>query len=108
MTSPMIERARPVASEKHSSTTLHAHGDGTYHTTQGYESGRKEHPSFGHAVAHMAKNHAEGDHMHIEGHEDGYTTHSVHDGKVHGPEEHKTMGELKRHVADCMDGDCGE
>ena len=49
---------------------------------------------------------AKGDHMHVEAHEDGYTTHSAHYGKMHGPHEHKTMGALKKHMGDCMDGEC--
>ena len=56
----------------------------------------------------MAKAHPEGDHMWIHGHEDGWTTHSVHDGVPHGPEQHKTMGALKKHVAECMDGECSK
>lgn len=92
--------------EKHSSTTLVAHGDGTYHTEHGMTGKRMEHPTFGHAAMHMAKMHAEGDHMHIHGHEDGFTTHSVHDGEMHGPEEHSTTGKLKAHVGDCMGGEC--
>ena len=54
-------------------------------------------------IAHMKT----GDHMHVEQHEGGYTTHSMHDGKMHGPETHKNMGALKKHMATCMpeDGD---
>ena len=47
-----------------------------------------------------------GDHMMITAHEDGYTTQSSHDGKMHGPEQHATMGQLRRHVSDCLEGDC--
>ena len=52
--------------------------------------------------------HAEigGDHLHIHGHEDGFTTHHVSDGSaVQGPVEHKTMGAVKKHVAAVMDAD---
>lgn len=58
---------------------------------------------------HPLKHMTTGDHMHIEQNEDGgYTTHSIHDGQMHGPEEHATMGALKKHIANCMpeDGEC--
>lgn len=105
-------------SKKGHSVTLTAHGDGTYHTQEhgqesdygmsgGRESGRTEHPSFGHAIMHIAKHHGpEGDHMHIHGEEDGYTTHHVmDDGEVEGPHEHANMRELKKHTADTMESD---
>lgn len=57
-------------------------------------------------VREFLKSHDGGDHMHIEGHEHGYTTHSIHDGKMHGPEEHSNMQALKRHVGHCMGDDC--
>jgi hypothetical protein len=94
------------ANQKASQITIHAHGDGTYHSESGYDSKRVEHPSAAHAAAHFLKQHATGDHMVIEGHEDGYTSHGIHDGKMHGPEEHSTMRGLKSQVTDCMDGDC--
>ena len=57
-------------------------------------------------LAEMAKTMG-GDHMHIHEHEEGYTSHHVHEGKTPvGPHEHATMGALKKHVADCMDGEC--
>jgi hypothetical protein len=83
---------------------VHAHGDGTFHTIA-HDGTRTEHPHFGHMVAHLAKHHATDDHMHIHGHEDGFTTHHMVDGKTHGPHHHETMGALKRHVADTMDGE---
>jgi len=109
-----------------SSTSLHAHGDGSYHThtparscngdcgeggrggMDYYGSGgpRKDHASIGAALMHMAMKHAEGDHMHIQGHDDGYTSHSVAEGaRVKGPVEHAKMSALKQHVGKVMDDD---
>lgn len=113
---------------KASSISLHAHGDGTYHThtparscdgsctaagarAAPWEGGptRKDHQSIGHALMHIAKKHAEGDHMHIHGHDDGFTTHHVMEGSpVQGPHDPGTMRELKRHVAETMDSDDGD
>lgn len=102
---------------KGSSITLHAHGDGTFHTIahndsyggpmiEGRDPRRKEHPSIGHALMHIARMHSTGDQMHILGHDDGYTTHSVKEGgKIKGPSEHTSMRDLKSHVAETMDGD---
>lgn len=94
----------------HSGMTIHAHGDGTYHShPPGMEhetSMHTHHPHIGHALMHFAKHHSDGDHMHIHGHEDGFTTHSAHDGEAHGPEHHKNISEVKRHMADCLDGEC--
>lgn len=93
--------------EKTSSSSLHAHGDGTYHTQSGeYGGKRTDHESIGAALIHLAKAHAEGDHMHIQGHDEGYTTHHVKEGgKVQGPNEHKTMGAAKKAVAEAMDSE---
>ena len=105
------KRAEPSAVDQKKGTmiTLHAHGDGTYHSTSSSwdGDGRTEHPTFGHFVAHAAKLHATGDHMHIHGHDNGFTTHHVmEDGKkVAGPHEHKTVGALKKHVGKVMDND---
>lgn len=104
---------------KGSSITLHAHGDGTYHTIahgshggmlafgDGREPGRKDHKSFGEAMMHIAKLHGpKGDHMHIHGEEDGFTTHHVMEhGRVEGPDEHRNMRGLKKHVEETMDAD---
>ena len=103
--------------EKGSAIELHAHGDGTYHTIArgsgdyypsmgGKDPRRKEHESFGAAVVHMAKHHAEGDHMHIMGHEDGFTSHHMKEGgNPSGPVEHDNVTELKKHVAKVMNSD---
>jgi len=48
-----------------------------------------------------------GGHMHVHEHEDGWTSHHVHDGgEPVGPHEHETMPALKKHVGGCMDGEC--
>ena len=100
-------RATEAGHKKSSSSTLTAHGDGTYHVQSGEGwggDGRTEHASLGHALMHLAMMHGQGDHMHIEGHDEGYTSHHVKEGKkVQGPHDHKTMRELKRHVAETMD-----
>lgn len=94
--------------EKGSSISLHAHGDGTYHT-QGDSWGpsgpsRVDHDSMGAALMHIASKHAEGDHMHILSHDDGFTTHHVMEGgKVQGPHDHKNLRELKRAMSQFLD-----
>lgn len=93
--------------KKTSHSTLHAHGDGTYHTTSGdYEGERTEHAEIGAALIHLHRLHGQDDAMHIHGHGDGYTTHHTIDGgKVQGPHNHKTIHELKRHIQDAMEGE---
>jgi len=105
--------------QKGSSMTLHAHGDGTYHTVShggnswggplelGQEPGRVDHQSFGHAVMHMATHHGPpGDHMHIHGHDSGFTAHHVLEGgAVKGPEEMRGISALKRHVSRSMEAE---
>lgn len=89
-----------------SSTTLHDHGDGTFHT-EGHDGTREEHPSIGHALVHMGAKHAEGKHMHIHGHESGsHTSHHAHeDGDVNGPHETESAEDLKDHVGQAMGGE---
>lgn len=99
--------------EKGSSISLHAHGDGTYHTMGGGMFGdgkRTEHGSIGHALMHIASKHSEGDHMHIHATDDGLTTHrAMEGGKVQGPQEHKTVRDLKNAVGRFeADSDCTE
>ena len=91
--------------QKTTSTTLHAHGDGTYHTTSDYGGKRVEHASIGHALLHMAKKHSAEDHVHIHAHDDGsYTSHHVEEGgKVQGPHDHKNLRELKRSLSTFLD-----
>lgn len=107
MTTERTPRASESEHRKSASTILTAHGDGTYHTTGGENwssDGRVEHASLGAALMYLAKMHGQNDHMSIEGHDTGFTTHHVLEGKkVQGPHEHKTMRELKRHVAETMD-----
>ena len=91
-----------------SSTTLHDHGDGTFHT-ESHDGERTEHPSIGHALVHLAAKHAEGGkHMHIHGHESGggHTSHHAHeDGHVNGPHETESTDDLKEHVGESMGGE---
>jgi hypothetical protein len=82
------------ASAKH--TTLHDHGDGTFHTE--YSDGAEEqHPDIGHAVTHMAHLHApEGKHHHV--HHDGMMMHSHgvdEKGEHDGTHDHANMDELR-------------
>ena len=67
--------------EKTSSTSLHAHGDGTYHTESGYGN-RTEHANFGEAFAHIAKKHT--------------------------PMAHKNIGALKNSINQCLDEEAKE
>lgn len=101
------------------SVTLTAHGDGSYSTQEhgqageysdiGSKSGHKEHASFGAAVMHMAKHHATGDHFHAQGHDEGFTAHSLKEGgKVEGPTEHETMGSLKKNMASALNDEGDE
>lgn len=92
-----------MAHEKHSHMTIHAHGDGTYHS----EPMHMEHPSAAHAAAHFLKMHAEGDHVVAEGHDEGYSVHGVHDGEMHSS-EHENLGAAKRQMGDCVNGECSE
>jgi len=106
-----------MAHEKHSAMTIHAHGDGTFHShpagTDGYpihmsgdgKSNRTEHESAGHAAAYFLKMHAQGDHVVGHGHEDGYTTHGIHDGESH-MSEHDKLTPAKAQMGDCIDGSC--
>lgn len=81
-------------------TTLHAHGDGTYHT-EGHDGERTEHPHIGHALAHMAAKHEpDGKHSHVH-HEDGGGHVSHHSGGgegVSGPHDHENLEALKNHM----------
>ncbi len=70
------------------------------------EKAEYEHKGIREHLMKMAKE-KPGDHMHIHGHEGGFTTHHIkeEDGEVEGPHEHASMRDLKRHVADTMDSD---
>ncbi len=102
--------------QKGSSITLHAHGDGSYHTIshgphdymsmeRGKEPGRKDHATFGAAIMHVAKMHGPpGDHLHVHGHDEGYTSHNVMDHqRVRGPVESKSGKDLGAHVSSTME-----
>ena len=91
-----------------SHTTLFAHGDGTLHTISD-QGVRKDHASIGAALMHLAKKHSDGDHVHVHGHETGYTSHQVKEGgKVEGPLEHKGIGDLKRSLSKFLDEEAQE
>lgn len=84
-------------------TTLHDHGDGTYHT-ESQDGQRVEHPSIGHALMHIASTHAEGKHLHF--HHDGMvpTSHQAgEDGSVEGPHDHENLEALKEHLSRFFD-----
>lgn len=93
--------------EKSSTISLHAHGDGTYHTMGGGQYGdgkRTEHASIGHALMHIAKQHSEGDHMHVHSTDSGVSTHHVMEGgKVQGPHDHENLRSLKQSLSKFID-----
>ena len=95
--SPTTEDGAAHESDGGSHTTLHDHGDGTFHT-EGHDGEKTEHPHIGHALAHMAGKHGGGSkHMNI--HADGMGGHTSHhvaeDGKVQGPHDTGNLEELK-------------
>lgn len=103
---PPMEEHEGMDGGEHSE--LHAHGDGTYHTMAG---GKKtEHPSFGHAVMHMAAHHHPDEmHSHVHHHEDGgHTSHHMKDGAVSGPHDHENMDALKSHMDKFLDEEKNE
>jgi hypothetical protein len=85
-------------------TTLHDHGDGTFHS-EGHDGVREEHPDLGHALMHVAHQHApEGKHMHI--HHDGMMMHShgVNEASEHeGTHDHENIEELKESMGKFLD-----
>ena len=102
-----------MAEVKHGSISVHVHGDGSFHSFSparsegsGFyggekEPGRVEHPSIGHLLMHIASKHAPDDHFHVHAHEDGFTTHHVHEGgKVSGPHEHESLTGVKRQLSE--------
>ena len=103
-----MEAEAPAANTQGSYTTLHAHGNGTYHSVS--QAGKRiEHPSIGHALSHLAKVHSDGDHVHVLGHETGYTSHHVLEGgKVQGPHEHKNLAQLKKSMGQFLDEEAQE
>lgn len=102
--------AKPQAAEAEGgmSSTLHDHGDGTFHTVS-HDGAEEQHPSIGHALMHMASQHSEGKHVHIH-HDSGgrISSHHVgHMGGVEGPQEHGSADEAGQHAAMVL-GDGGE
>ncbi len=89
----------------HGSTTLHDHGDGTFHT-EGQDGERTEHPHIGHALVHMGARHAGGAHHHSHDGGDGrIVSHSSRDGgEADGPREHGSPEEAGQDFADSMGG----
>jgi hypothetical protein len=86
-----------------SHTTLHDHGDGTFHT-EGHDGAQEQHPHIGHALMHMAAKHSEGKHMHV--HHDGMSMTSHHHmgegGKPEGPHEHGSSDEAADKMKEVM------
>ena len=80
-------------------TTLHDHGDGTFHS-EGHDGEQVEHPHIGHALMHMAQKHAPGiKHMHVQHDGVEHVSHHVgEDGEVQGPHSHENMEALKQHM----------
>jgi hypothetical protein len=108
---PAEPKGKPEAggSGSDAHTTLHDHGDGTFHT-ESHDGERTDHPSIGHAVVHIASRHAEGGkHMHI--HHDGgshVSHHAGEDGQAQGPDEHADTEALKQHVGEFFGDGGGE
>jgi hypothetical protein len=76
-------------------TTLHDHGDGTFHTE--HEDGSVvEHPAIGHALMHMAAKHSDGLHFHAHHHPvDGIKSHQVGDDGHVEAHDHQNIEDLK-------------
>jgi len=84
-------------------TTLHDHGDGTFHT-EGPDGQRTEHPDIGHALTHIGHLHAEGKHHHV--HHDGMMMHShgvTEAGEHEGTHDHENIEELKESMGKFLD-----
>jgi|ERR1039458_7953420 hypothetical protein len=92
-----------VAENSEKITTLHDHGDGTFHS-EGHDGQREEHPDIGHALTHIGHMHAEGKHFHA--HHDGMTMHShgVNEAGEHqGTDDHENIDELKESMGRFLD-----
>ncbi len=93
-----------------SHTTLHDHGDGTFHT-EGHDGSSEEHPHLGHALAHMAGKHGGGA-KHMNVHADGMGGHTSHhvdsDGQAQGPHDHENIEALKDHLGKFFDEEANE
>jgi hypothetical protein len=88
------------------STTLHDHGDGTFHT-ESADGMREEHPHIGHALMHIAGKHSEGMHHHAHNDGAGITTHHHmgNGGQVSGPHEHESPETAMDHMGKVMNGE---
>lgn len=96
---PKAPSAEPEPAEHGgNATTLHDHGDGTFHTEG--PAGHMDHPHIGHALMHMAAHHAPGvKHMHVQHDGMEITSHQAgEDGEVEGPHNHENMEALKDHM----------
>lgn len=103
---PMAAKSDDMSAKPESdggnSTTLHDHGDGTFHT----EPGGEQHQHIGHALMHMAGKHSTGKHFHAH-HDGGHmTTHHNSDGQTEGPNEHGSSDEAAEEMKGVM-GDGG-
>ena len=94
--------AWPETEEDETSSQLHPHGDGTFHTTSAFKAGRVDHPSFGHAVMHLAKLHSEGPQMHLSREGNKMVAHELRESGHTGATVHTSLSALKRHVTQVM------
>jgi hypothetical protein len=113
---PMGKESKPagkveggIADNNEKITTLHDHGDGTFHS-EGHDGQHMEHPDIGHALMHMAHAHApEGKHHHV--HHDGMMMHShgVNEAGEHeGTHDHENIDELKQSMGKFLDEESKE
>ena len=66
-----VEPETPDGGEVTEHTTLHDHGDGTFHT-EGHDGEEVQHPSIHHALSHLAEKHGHEElAQHIMSHADG-------------------------------------
>ena len=64
-------------------TTLHDHGDGTFHT-EGHDGEHVEHPHIGHALAHMGAKHSGANIEALEQHLGQFFNEEEHEGSEYG------------------------
>ena len=65
---PPAEKQGSDMGESIGHTTLHEHGDGTFHT-EGHDGETMQHPHIGHALKHMADKHAPGEEVNMDDHD---------------------------------------
>lgn len=93
-----------VAENSEKVTTVHDHGDGTFHTEH-HDGSREEHPDHLHMLAHLGHHVTDGQKHHVI-HHDGMTMHShgVHeDGQHEGTHDHENIEELKDSMSKFLD-----